>query len=136
MENRKDGTRWNVALCIKKKKKAWIWLAVNRSSGVIIDFVIGTKGVKTGKELWNKIKDIDCEKYCSDYWEAYQKFLPKDKHIQTKAETFTVEGMNNQLRHYIARFHRKTRCYSKNTEMIENTILLFMNKNIAVSMVE
>jgi len=101
----------------------------------MIDFVTGSRGEKTGKKLWEKIKEIDCEKYYSDYWEAYQKFLPKEKHIQSKAETFTVEGMNNQLRHYIARFHRKTHCYSKSIEMVENTILLFMNKEMVISMV-
>ncbi len=98
--------------------------------------MIGTRGEKTGRKLWDKIKKIDCDKYCSDHWDVYKKFLPKDKHIQTKAETFTVEGMNNQLRHYIARFHRKTHCYSKSIEMVENTILLFMHREIAISIFE
>ncbi len=31
---------WHFVL---KKKKAWIWLAVDRSSKIIIDFVIGTE---------------------------------------------------------------------------------------------
>ena len=103
---------------------------------MIIDFVIGSRGKNTGKKLWNKIKNIPCEKYASDYWKAYEDFIPKNKHIQSKAETFTVEGMNNQLRHYMARFHRKTHCYSKSIEMVENTILLFMYKDIAISIFE
>jgi insertion element IS1 protein InsB len=74
--------------------------------------------------------------YYTDYWKSYTEFLPEEKHIQSKAETFTVEGKNNLLRHYIARFHRKTHCYSKSIEMVENTILLFINKEKVLSMIE
>ena len=30
----------------------------------------------------------------TDYWKPYEHFVPKEKHIQSKAETFTVEGYN------------------------------------------
>jgi insertion element IS1 protein InsB len=30
----------------------------------------------------------------SDYWKPYQRIIPQEKHIQSKAETFTVEGYN------------------------------------------
>lgn len=72
--------------------------------------------------------------YASDYWEAYAKFIPKEKHLQTKAETFTVEGVNNLLRHFLARFHRKTHCYSKSLQMVHASLVLFSNREIALSM--
>jgi insertion element IS1 protein InsB len=28
----------------------------------------------------------------TDYWRAYAKFIPKAQHIQSKAQTYTVEG--------------------------------------------
>jgi hypothetical protein len=38
-------------------------------------------------------------------------FLKKQaKHIQSKAETYTVEGYNSRVRHYLARFKRKGKC--------------------------
>lgn len=67
--------------------------------------------------------------YYTDYWKSYTEFLPEEKHIQSKAETFTFEGKNNLLRHW------KTHCYSKSIEMVENTILLFMNKERVLSMI-
>jgi insertion element IS1 protein InsB len=33
----------------------------------------------------------------SDYWKSYEAFIPKEKHQQTKAETFTVEGYNSRI---------------------------------------
>lgn len=28
----------------------------------------------------------------SDYWQPYEAFVPQARHIQSKAETYTVEG--------------------------------------------
>ena len=55
-------------------------------------------------KLWKKIKNIPASVYYSDYWKSYKEFLPNVKHIQTKAETYTVEGYNSRIRHYLARF--------------------------------
>ena len=32
----------------------------------------------------------------SDYWRAYQEIVPPEKHRQSKAENFTVEGHNRK----------------------------------------
>ncbi|MRM96885.1 IS1 family transposase, partial [Riemerella anatipestifer] len=39
-----------------------------------------------------------------------------ERHVTSKAETFTVEGYNSRIRHYLARFKRKTKCYSKSKQ--------------------
>jgi insertion element IS1 protein InsB len=78
--------------------------------------------------LWDKIKDLDVGIFCSDHWKSYAEFIPKEKHIQSKAQTFTVEGYNSRIRHYLARFKRKTKCYSKATHMIEKSLNLLMLK--------
>ena len=91
-------------------------------------FVIGDRSVQTGRQLWDKIKDVPMDKVASDYWSAYKDFIPPEKHLQTKAQTFTVEGYNCRIRHYLARFHRKTLCYSKSEEMINLSVKLLMLK--------
>ena len=50
---------------------------------------------------------------CTDGYELYTKLTVADKHCITKAETALVESKNSLLRHYLARFHRKTKRYSK-----------------------
>ncbi|KAA6320312.1 hypothetical protein EZS27_029896, partial [termite gut metagenome] len=75
-------------------------------------------------------KDIPVSFYGSDYWKSYEAFIPPEKHLQTKAETFTVEGYNSRIRHYLARFKRKGKCYSKAQHMIEKSLkLLFLKLN-------
>ncbi|MCD8411757.1 IS1 family transposase, partial [Tenacibaculum finnmarkense] len=53
--------------------------------------------------------------------------IPKDKHVQSKAETFTVEGYNSLFRHFLARMRRKSKCYSKSIKMLELSMLLLMH---------
>ncbi len=64
----------------------------------------------------------------SDHWAAYKTIVPEEKLIQSKAETFTVEGYNSLFRHFLARMRRKSKCYSKSKEMLEYSILLLMHK--------
>jgi len=64
----------------------------------------------------------------SDYWKAYENFIPQERHIQSKKETFTVEGYNSLFRHFLARLRRKSKCYSKSIEMLYYSVLLLMTK--------
>ncbi len=48
--------------------------------------------------------------------------------MQSKAETFTVEGYSSRIRHYLARFKRKTKRYSKAEHMIEKSLKLLILK--------
>ena len=64
----------------------------------------------------------------SDYWKSHEEFIPIEKHLQTKMETFTVEGYNSRIRHYLARFKRKGKCYSKAEHMIVVSLNLLMMK--------
>lgn len=64
----------------------------------------------------------------TDFWKPYEKIIPPEIHVQSKAETYTVEGYNSIIRHFLARFKRKTKCYSKSMEMLEYSILLLINK--------
>jgi len=64
----------------------------------------------------------------SDYWKPYESIIPKDKHIQSKAETFTVEGYNSLFRHFLARMRRKSKCYSKSIDRLREAIMMLMLK--------
>ena len=82
----------------------------------------------TGARLWEAIQSPLIEQAMTDYWEPYEHFIPSETHVQSKAETFTVEGYNSLFRHYLARFRRKTKCYSKNESMLKYSVMLLMAK--------
>jgi IS1 family transposase len=43
-----------------------------------------------------------------------------------KSQTYSVEGDNAELRHYLARLHRSTRCYSKCVKALRRAVGLFV----------
>ncbi len=43
-----------------------------------------------------------------------------------KSETFRVEGMNAELRHYLARLARKLRCFSRCIDALRRAVKLFV----------
>jgi IS1 family transposase len=64
-------------------------------------------------------KDRALEVLFLDYgWLGYPKFIPDGDQIISKTSMTRVEGENSRLRHYLARLHRKTFCYSKSKEML------------------
>jgi insertion element IS1 protein InsB len=64
----------------------------------------------------------------TDGFPFYQRAIPPGKHYATKRQTFTVEGYNSNVRHFLARLHRKTKCYSKSIEMLRLSVRLFIAK--------
>ena len=117
-----------------KKNYRWIWVAVDRYGKRFVSFVCGDRSTQTGLRLWDKIKDFDIRVFASDFWKSYSEFVPIAKHVQSKAETYTIEGYNSRIRHYLARFKRKTKCYSNAEYMIVIPLnLLFMKLNQQLS---
>ena len=53
-----------------------------------------------------------CYFYITDEWPVYPMFIPEGDQIISKSYITRVEGENTRLRHYLARLHRKTLCYS------------------------
>lgn len=82
--------------------------------------------MKTWKKLWKKIRYIEVDSYKTDNWRCYDKLIPQSKRDENKKDTYTIESWNCRIRHYLARFKRKTKCYSKSDYMIYLSVLLFV----------
>ncbi|MFH1158165.1 MAG: IS1 family transposase [Pseudomonadota bacterium] len=111
---------------IGSKKYCWIWIAVDRNGRCFIDCVLGSRDTVTGEKLWQSVGALAAGAVATDYWKPYEAFVPKPQHVQSKAETFTVEGYNSLFRHFLARLRRKSKCYSKCEKMLELSMRLLM----------
>jgi insertion element IS1 protein InsB len=95
-------------------KKLLLGLDCSRSLGIVLlIFFLGKRDYTTGSLLWESLKNKAIKRVMSDHWKVYSQLVEADKLIQSKRETYTVEGYNTRLRHYLARLKRKTLCYSK-----------------------
>lgn len=67
--------------------------------------------------------------YFSDLFATYKSLLYTPgihTPMPDKSETYRVEGMNAELRHYLKRLVRKTRCFSRCVQALCRSIKLFV----------
>ena len=72
----------------------------------------------------------EAERYCTDGYLGYIDVVYPGKHIRNihnKSNTFTVEGVNADLRHYIPLLARKSRCFSRKLETLRAVIEVFVD---------
>ncbi|ARV58294.1 IS1 transposase [Nostocales cyanobacterium HT-58-2] len=110
-----------------KRNKFWIWSAVNHQQAGILAWVIGDRSAKTFEPLWLVVKCWHCFFYITDGWKVYPIFIDSDEQIVSKTYMTRIEGENTRLRHYLARLHRSTLCYSKSLEMLKCSLRLLLH---------
>jgi len=70
---------------------------------------------------------VTCGRQFIDNYEKQKGYDEKTKRECLTAYMTRVEGENTRLRHYLARLHRQTLCYSKSTEMLGYSIRLLIH---------
>lgn len=123
----------NVALSAKKTRPYWVWIAYDRERGRPLAHQEGQRDFYYGRQLFDQVKGIRCPCYATDHWESYNDFLPPEKHVRGKRHTHCLESFNATVRHYLARFHRRTKCYSKSAQMVSASLTLLFHRDLALS---
>lgn len=70
----------------------------------------------------------DAEFYCTDGYVGYLDVIYPGEHIRNihdKSNTFTVEGVNADLRHYIPILARRSRCFPRSLETLRAVVEVF-----------
>lgn len=111
----------------KKQNKLWIWRVVDHFQPGILGWVVGDHTAQTFRPVWNAIGFWQCYFWVSDGNPVYPGFIPAGAQIVSKTYMTRVEGENTPLRHYLARLHRKTLCYSKSVEILKHSIRLLIH---------
>ncbi len=103
--------------------------AVARESGLIV-------GAEVLEELsWEAVQGVidtlpPARNYCTDQSSVYPDLLWPEgaSHIicRSKEQTYTIESINANLRHYLKRLARKTRCFSKCLLALRRAVRLFV----------
>ena len=110
----------------RKKNKFWIWTVVNHWNQGILLWTIGDRSHETFEQIWHIIKCWHSFWYVTDGWKVYPMYIQPEDHLVCKTYMTRVEGENTRLRHYLARLHRKTLCYSKSLDMLKYSIRLLL----------
>ena len=123
----------------RKKRKVWLWLAVERASRRIVAWVTGQRGAATARRLWRALPRRYRRRcwYFTDDWKAYVGVLPRWQHRpcpKGSGGTSIVEAVNCSLRHRCGVLVRKSCSFSKSLEMHEVRIKIVIdNYNLTVN---
>lgn len=99
---------------------------MNTKAAGILKKVVGDRYAATFSLLWQMIQGWASFLYITDGYKVYPCLIEECDHLINKTGMTRVEGENCRLRHYLARLHRKTLCYSKSVEMLKVSVRLLI----------
>ncbi|MDR2510870.1 MAG: IS1 family transposase [Bacteroidales bacterium] len=74
------------------------------------------------------LKIFDIDRYHTDNWSSYSKYIPPNRHRIGKDRTWKIERKNLNFRTHLKRLSRKTICFSKNETVHDNVIGMYIEK--------
>lgn len=102
---------------------------VSREPRQIVGFDVDLD--KSPERIQNIVDNApDAEYYCTDGYNGYIDIAYPGKHIRNihdKSDTFTVEGVNADLRHYIPVLARRSRCFPRSLETLKAVVAVFVD---------
>jgi len=90
--------------------------------------------VALDKSAWHIQSMVDgapeAQRYCTDGYVGYLDVIYPGEHIRNmhnKSDTYTVEGINADLRHYIPILARRSRCFARTLETLKAVVEVFVD---------
>ncbi len=109
------------------RENVYIITAVSREPRQIVGFDAAFD--KSPDRIQNIVdKAPPAKKYCTDGYLGYIDVVYPGRHIRNvhnKSDTFTDEGVNADLRHYIPILARRSRCFARKLETLQAVMGVF-----------
>jgi insertion element IS1 protein InsB len=102
--------------------------AVERKSGIILAWHNGKRTDKDFLVLWFLLSKFPIVRYYTDNWGSYSKYVPASKHCIGKSNTWKIERKNLNFRTHLKRLSRRTICFSKNEQIHDNIIGMYIDR--------
>ena len=114
---------------IESRENIYLMTMVSRTPRQIVGFDVAFD--KSPQRIQGIVDSApSAEKYCTDGWLGYIDVIYPGSHIRNardKSDTFTVEGVNADLRHYIPILARRSRCFARTLETLRAVVEVFVD---------
>ena len=111
--------------CGNKKNESWLMYAINKKTGVIIDFCVGRRTKENIKKVVESVLNLNPRRVYTDGLNIYQSLLSDNIHRVFKSCTNKIERKNLTLRTHLKRLNRKTICFTRAENMLSNCVRLY-----------
>ena len=112
----------------KKTYQRWLWHAIDHRTGKILAFVLGRREDRVFLKLKKLLKPFGITTFYTDKLKTYERHLRDDERVISKYKMQRIERKHLTLRTRIKRLQRKTICFSRNIQMHDLVIGLYINK--------
>ena len=114
---------------IATRENVYLLTAVNREPRQIVGFDVALD--KSPPRIQAMVDEAPAAQYyCTDGYLGYVDVVYPGKHVRNirdKKDTFTVEGVNADLRHYIPLLKRKSRCFPRKLDTLQAVVSVFVD---------
>ncbi len=106
----------------------WTWYAIERESGVVFAWHNGRRTDQSCESLIEKLSAFPIGRCYTDDWQSYGKYIPSEKHVVGKDNTWRIERRNLNFRTHLKRLNRKTICFSKSARIHDNVVGTYVSR--------
>jgi len=113
----------------KTRENTYIMTMISREPRQIISFDV-QHDMKSFRLQGIVDNAIEAKEYCTDGCVGYLDVIFPGKHrrnIRNKRDTHIIEGVNADLRHYIAGLARRSRCFFRSLETLHAVLEVFID---------
>ena len=111
------------------RENIYVMTLVSRSPRQIVGFDVAFEK-RTARIQGIVDKAPWADRYYTDGYHGYMDVIYPGQHVRNvrdKNDTFTVEGVNADLRHYIPLLARRSRCFARKVETLQAVIEVFVD---------
>jgi len=112
-----------------KQNKIWLWRAIDGQTRRPLAWLLGNRDSNTVKKLIDMVDDGECY-FITDEYKPFFKHIPESRHFYGKDITFPIEQSNSDIRHWLARFIRKSKSTTRSVSMLASSIALMHSVQI------
>ena len=110
----------------KKTNHCYITYAINKVSRQVISFVVGSRTKETIGKVIARLNLLNPMRIFTDKLNVYPGLIEKSIHVASSYKINHIERNNLTLRTHLKRLSRKTICFSKSIEMLENCLRIYL----------
>jgi len=111
----------------KTHENVYLLTAVSRNPRQIVGFDVAFD--KSSDRIQRIIDGAPpAQNYCTDGFSGYIDVVYPGRHVRNardKSDTYTVEGVNADLRHYIPVLARRSRCFARKLETLQAVVEVY-----------
>jgi insertion element IS1 protein InsB len=111
-------------ISFKKSRKLWVWRAYDPFRRRTVAWVLGGRDDASCLRLLAKI-GLQGKTFIADHWDGFRRLIPSHQLLTGKQYTHDIERDNSNIRHFLARFRRRTKVVSKQAYRVDLSLRLY-----------